>query len=88
MTRAQLIEVLAQRGKLTRSRAEDVVKCVFDAMTRSLTGAAKAEDAADERAGGIEIRGFGTFTVRSYRPYKGRNPKTRESVEVSAKPSG
>jgi len=36
----------------------------------------------DER---IEIRGFGTFQVRSYKGYKGRNPKTGTHVEVAPK---
>lgn len=82
LTRAQLIELLAQRGKLTRGRAEEVVKCVFQTMTRTLL-----EDAVAEapRSASIEIRGFGTFSVRRYEAYKGRNPKTRETVEVAGK---
>ena len=35
----------------------------------------------------VELRGFGTFEVRSYDAYKGRNPKTGESVEVAPKRS-
>jgi integration host factor subunit beta len=34
---------------------------------------------------GIEIRGFGSLTVRPYRPYEGRNPRTGEPVDVPAK---
>ena len=33
----------------------------------------------------VEIRGFASFSLRSYKPYKGRNPKNGEIVEVPAK---
>lgn len=74
MTKSELIDAIAARGDLTKARAELVVNCVFDAMTEAL---AKGE--------GIEIRGFGTFTVRPYKPYAGRNPRTGEPVPVPAK---
>ena len=74
MTKSELIDAIAQRGELTKSRAELVVNCVFDAMTEAL-----------ERGEGIEIRGFGSFTVRPYKPYSGRNPRTGEPVPVGAK---
>jgi integration host factor subunit beta len=74
MTKSELIDALAERSELTKARAELVVNCVFDAMTESL-----------QRGEGIEIRGFGSFTVRPYKPYSGRNPRTGEPVEVPAK---
>ena len=74
MTKSELIEAVAQRTKITKSRAELVVNCVFDAMTAAL-----------ERGEGIEIRGYGSFTVRSYKPYDGRNPRTGNQVSVPSK---
>jgi len=74
VTKSELIDALAERGNLTKARAELVVNCVFDAMTEAL-----------ERGEGIEIRGFGSFTVRPYKPYSGRNPRTGEPVPVPAK---
>ena len=74
MTKSELIDFIASRGELTKSRAELVGNCVFDAMTEAL-----------ERGDGIEIRGFGSFTVRPYKPYSGRNPRTGEPVKVPAK---
>jgi len=74
MTKSELIDALAERSHLTKARAELVVNCVFEAMTQSL-----------ERGEGIEIRGFGSFTVRPYKPYSGRNPRTGEPVPVPAK---
>jgi integration host factor subunit beta len=41
--------------------------------------------AALERDEGIEIRGFGSFTVREYKPYNGRNPRTGKAVSVPEK---
>ena len=74
MTKSELIEAIAARGDLTKARAETVVNCVFDAMTEAL-----------QKGEGIEIRGFGSFTVRPYKPYDGRNPRTGQPVPVPAK---
>ena len=74
MTKSELIDLIANRGELTKARAEQVVNCIFDAMTEAL---AQGE--------GIEVRGFGSFSVRPYRPYSGRNPRTGEKVPVPAK---
>jgi integration host factor subunit beta len=74
MTRDDLIERIARRTKMSRLQAETLVFTIFDSMGRSLR--------KGER---IEIRGFGTFQVRSYKGYKGRNPKTGSPVEVAPK---
>ena len=74
MTKSELIDAIAGRGELTKARAELLVNCVFDAMTEAL-----------QRNEGIEIRGFGSFTVRPYKPYSGRNPRTGQPVPVPAK---
>jgi integration host factor subunit beta len=74
MTKSELIDAIAGRGELTKARAELVVNCVFDAMTEAL-----------QQGEGIEIRGFGSFTIRPYKPYNGRNPRTGQPVPVPAK---
>lgn len=74
MTKSEMIDAVARRSKITKARAEQVVNCVFDSMTTAL-----------ERGEGIEIRGFGSFTVRGYKPYNGRNPRTGKSVPVPEK---
>lgn len=74
MTKSELIDAVARRSKITKSRAEQVVNCIFDAMAASL-----------ERGDGIEIRGFGSFTVREYKAYNGRNPRTGQTVSVPPK---
>jgi integration host factor subunit beta len=75
MTKSELVDALAaRRTDLTKARAELVVNCVFDTMTEAL-----------QRSEGIEIRGFGSFSVRPYKPYSGRNPRTGQPVNVPAK---
>ncbi len=74
MTKFQLIEKVASENNITSVRAENVVSCVFNAMTETL-----------KQGDGVEIRGFGSFTVRDYPPYTGRNPRTGETVHVSSK---
>ena len=81
MTKSELIETVANKsipskGKLSKKEAEEVVNCIFDSFTDSLL--------REER---IEIRGFGSFTVKHYKPYVGRNPKTGETVKVKEKKS-
>ncbi|HXS18994.1 MAG TPA: HU family DNA-binding protein, partial [Polyangiaceae bacterium] len=65
MTKSELIEAIAARGELTKARAEMVVNCIFDAMTEAL-----------QQGDGIEIRGFGSFSLHFRPPRLGRNPKT------------
>lgn len=74
MTKSELIEVIAQRTKIPKSRAEQVVNCIFETMADAL-----------KKGEGIEIRGFGSFTIRHYPGYTGRNPRTNEPVPVGPK---
>ncbi|MCP4602683.1 MAG: integration host factor subunit beta [Proteobacteria bacterium] len=74
MTKSDLIEALTSQTNITKARAELVINCAFDTMTDAL-----------KRGEGIELRGFGSFTVREYKAYDGRNPKTGEPVHVASK---
>ena len=74
MNKSELVDVIAEKTKLPRKRAEDVVNMIFDSMTETLA-----------KGGRIEIRGFGSFVCREYGSYKGRNPRTGESIEVKPK---
>jgi integration host factor subunit beta len=74
MTKSELIEEVAKRTKITKSRAEAVVNCVFESMAAAL-----------QRGEGIEIRGLGSFTIRQRDAYQGRNPQTGEAVHVPEK---
>ena len=74
MNKAELIEKVSERVKIRSNAAKVVVDTIFDSMRESL-----------EKGEGIEIRGFGSFVVRNYGAYKGRNPKTGEIVDVPPK---
>jgi integration host factor subunit beta len=74
MTRSELGDVLANRQGMTQKKAEAVVVTIFEAMAEALGSGDR-----------IEVRGFGSFAIREYRPYTGRNPKTGVSITVKPK---
>ena len=74
MNKSQLIQALAKEEDLPLKRAEEVVNTVFSEMENALV-----------RGERVESRGLGSFKVKQYDGYKGRNPKTGEVIEVSQK---
>ena len=72
MNKSDLIETIVERSNLPRKRAESVVNLIFDSMTNALV--------KDDR---IEIRGFGSFSLRYRKPRIGRNPKSGMSVNIN-----
>ena len=74
MTKAELVEEVAKESDLTKKDAEVVVQTVLDSITEAL-----------QRGEGVELRGFGSFRIRSRSPRQGRNPKTGSNVSVPAK---
>jgi integration host factor subunit beta len=74
MVKSELIENLAERADITLAKAEEIVDLFFDAVTETLCNGNR-----------VEIRGFGAFTVREYKAYEGRNPKTGEKITVPPK---
>ena len=74
VTKSDLISLLATKNNLTEVNATRIVNLIFDGFKDALV--------KGER---IEIRGFGSFVMREYGSYAGRNPKTGEIVEVRSK---
>lgn len=74
VTKSDLIETIANKLNLPKGKAELIVNCIFDSMEESL-----------RRGDRIEIRGFGSFEIRSYKAYEGRNPRTGDPVGVQPK---
>jgi len=74
MNRSDLINALKEEANLSRKDSERIVDTFFQTITETL--------ASGER---VEIRGFGSFTVKKYKPYTGRNPKTGVQIRVPAK---
>ena len=74
MNKSQLVEALAKAENLTIKTAEDVVNTFFREMEKSLVN-----------GGRVEIRGFGSFKIKQYDSYNGRNPKTGKVIKVERK---
>jgi len=74
MNKSDLITALAQKVGITHKEASSITNIIFDSMTEALT-----------QGDNIEIRGFGSFVVKEYHPYFGRNPKTGDKIEVPPK---
>jgi len=75
MTKRDLIDEVNKRfPHLSRRDSEVIINAIFDSMVEAL--------AQGDR---IEIRGFGSFTIRHYKPYTGRNPRTNRPVPVGPK---
>jgi len=74
MKKSDLIIALAEKKNMTEKQATEIVDLMFKGFANEL-----------KKGGRIEIRGFGSFTVREYKAYKGRNPKTGNDVEVKPK---
>ena len=74
MTKAELVEEVAEVATLTKKHAEVIVDTVFQSIVEAL-----------QRGEKIELRGFGSFRLRRRESRKGRNPKTGDRVDVPPK---
>ncbi|MEW6533628.1 MAG: HU family DNA-binding protein [Thermodesulfobacteriota bacterium] len=74
MNKSDLVKMLAKEMDLPMRKAEEIVDMVFKTMSTALVSGSR-----------IEIRGFGSFVVKKYEGYTGRNPKTGEKIEVRTK---
>jgi DNA-binding protein HU-beta len=73
MTKAELIDSVANKAELPKQKAEDIVNGLFD----DIVGALKSGDK-------VNISGFGTFSVSERKARTGRNPKTGEAIQIAA----
>ena len=74
MNKSDLIKALSNELNLPEREASSIISTIFESMTEAL---ANGEN--------VEIRGFGSFTVKHYKPYIGRNPKTGAERKIKAK---
>ncbi len=74
MNKSQLIELLSKKEGISVKNAETIVNTFFGSIEEALI--------REER---VEIRGFGSFKVKHYKSYRGRNPKTGEFIQVAEK---
>lgn len=74
MNKSELIEALSQDINVPHREAAAITNTIIDTMTEAL---ANGES--------IEIRGFGSFVIKEYESYEGRNPKTGKKIQVQPK---
>ena len=74
MNKSELIDELAAKTGYNPKLTDKMVRIFFDRIKAALSAGDK-----------VEIRGFGSFTLKKYKGYIGRNPKTGETVEVKPK---
>jgi len=74
MNKSELIEELTAKTGYNPKFTDKMVRIFFDRIKAALSAGDK-----------VEIRGFGSFTLKKYKGYIGRNPKTGETVEVKPK---
>ena len=74
LTKAALVEQVADATGLTKKRAEIIVDTVFGNIAEALHKGEK-----------VELRGFGSFRLRRREPRRGRNLRTGDRVDVPSK---
>jgi len=74
VNKSELIEKLAETSGINVMQSEEVVNLIYKKMRETMVS-----------GGRIEIRGFGSFVVKEYQSYQGRNPKTGEKIAVPPK---
>jgi len=74
MNKSQLVKTLAEKESISLDEASVIVNTFFDTIKSSLKNGDR-----------VEIRGFGSFKIKEYDGYLGRNPSTGEVVRVKPK---
>lgn len=74
MTKSDLIRVISVKNGLAIEKAEAAVNGFFETLSEGLKSGRR-----------VELRGFGTFQIRDYDGYMGRNPRTGEAVTIAPK---
>lgn len=72
MTKADIVNLVFEKVGLPKNEAHEMVEAVFDTIKQTLIAGES-----------IKISGFGTFNVRKKNSRIGRNPKTKEEVEIT-----
>ena len=73
MNKTELIAAVAEKTGLTKKDAERVVSATFETVTEALTKGDK-----------VQVFGFGNFEVKTREARVGRNPRTKESIQIPA----
>lgn len=76
MNKSELINAVAEKSEISKKSAEKAVGAVIDVITESLQDGDK-----------VQLVGFGVFEVKERAARMGRNPKTKEPIEIPASKS-
>jgi integration host factor beta subunit len=74
MKKSDLVEVIAQKNNLPKAQTQQVVEDILEQIAQALARGEK-----------IDLRGFGTFTVRDSAARTGRNPQTGDVIQIPAR---
>ena len=73
MNKAELVNAIAEKTGQTKKDSEIVITAVFDTLSDAMVAGEK-----------VQLVGFGSFEVKSRKPRIGRNPKTKEKIDIAA----
>ena len=73
MNKTELVAVVAEKSGLTKKDAERVVSATFETITAQMMKGEK-----------VQISGFGIFEVMEREARVGRNPRTKEAIQIPA----
>ncbi len=74
MNKTDLVNAIAVEAKLTKAQAKDALEATLKAIGENLKNGEK-----------VTLIGFGTFSVKENPAHMGRNPRTKEAIEIPAK---
>ena len=74
MTKAELVEFMAQKADLTKADAARALDAMMEGVTKGL-----------KKEGKVTLVGFGTFTAKKRAAREGRNPQTGATVKIAAR---
>ena len=74
MTKAELVEFIAEKADLTKADATRALDAMMEGVTKGL-----------KKEGKVTLVGFGTFTAKKRAAREGRNPQTGETVKIAAR---
>ena len=74
MTKGEIIDILYEKDGLPRTDAQKIVETLFETIRKTLIDGES-----------VKVSGFGTFSVRKKSARTGRNPKTKEEVEITSR---
>ena len=74
MTKAELVEFIAENADLTKADATRALDAMMEGVTKGL-----------KKEGKVTLVGFGTFTAKKRAAREGRNPQTGETVKIAAR---